>query len=106
MKKIWKKYTGNIKEAIVVVGMTAGGLSIYLFFYLVFWKDWNFIKKLGLNQTDVGYDVYSDGTIFQGLIVPGLVYLIMFFIIFVVVAIPSLIIWNIIKDLLFKKRKE
>ena len=80
MKKIWKKYTGNIKEAILVVGMTAGGLSIYLFFYLVFWKDWNFIKKLGLNQTDVGYDVYTEGTIFQGLIVPGFVYLIMFFI--------------------------
>ena len=61
MKKIWKKYTGNIKEAIVVVGMTAGGLSIYLFFYLVFWKDWNFIEKLGLNETKVGeMVVHSD----------------------------------------------
>ena len=83
------------------------GLSVYLFFYLVFWKDWNFIEKLGLTQTKVGeIVVHSDGTIFWGLIVPGLVYLIMFIIIFVVVAIPSLIIWNTIKDLLFKKRNE
>ena len=106
MKKTWKKYVGNIKEAILVVGTTAAGLSIYLFFYLVFWKDWNFIEKLGLLEKVGEINIHSDGTIFWGLIVPGLVYLIMFIIIFVVVAIPSLIIWNTIKDLLFKKRNE
>ena len=98
MKKIWEKFA-------VIINIVLG-LSVYLFFYLVFWKDWNFIEKLGLLEKVGEIDIHSDGTIFWGLIVPGLVYLIMFIIIFVVVAIPSLIIWNTIKDLLFKKRNE
>ena len=106
MKKTWKKYVGNIKEAILVVGTTAAGLSIYLFFYLVFWKDWNFIEKLGLLEKVGEIDIHSDGTIFWGLIVPGLVYLIMFIVILVVVGLPSLLIWNIFKDLLLKKKKK
>jgi len=99
MKKIWKKYA-------VIINIVLG-LSVYLFFYLVFWKDWNFIEKLGLNETKVGeMVVHSDGTIFWGLIVPGLVYLIMFIIILIVVGLPSLLIWNIIKDLLLKKKNK
>ena len=98
MKKIWEKFAVIINIVLV--------LSVYLFFYLVFWKDWNFIEKLGLLEKVGEINIHSDGTIFWGLIVPGLVYLIMFIIIFVVVAIPSLIIWNTIKDLLFKKRNE
>ena len=99
MKKIWKKYA-------VIINIVLG-LSVYLFFYLVFWKDWNFIEKLGLNETKVGeMVVHSDGTIFWGLIVPGLVYLIGFIIILVVVGLPSLVIWNIFKDLLLKKKNK
>ena len=82
------------------------GLSVYLFFYLVLWKDWNFIEKLGLLEKLGEINVHNDGTIFWGLIVPGLVYLIMFIIILVVVGLPSLLIWNIIKDLLLKKKNK
>ena len=99
MKKSWEEFAGGIITIVLV-------LSFYLFFYLVFWKDWNFIEKLGLLEKVGEIDIHSDGTIFWGLIVPGLVYLIMFIIILVVVGLPSLLIWNIIKDLLFKKRKE
>ena len=92
MKKIWEKFAVIINIVLV--------LSVYLFFYLVFWKDWNFIEKLGLLEKVGEINIHSDGTIFWGLIVPGLVYLIMFIVILVVVGLPSLLIWNIFKDLL------
>ena len=98
MKKIWEKFA-------VIINIVFG-LSVYLFFYLVFWKDWNFIEKLGLLEKVGEINIHSDGTIFWGLIVPGLVYLIMFIIILVVVGLPSLLIWNIFKDLLLKKKKK
>jgi hypothetical protein len=98
MKKIWEKFA-------VIINIVLG-LSVYLFFYLVFWKDWNFIEKLGLLEKVGEIDIHSDGTIFWGLIVPGLVYLIMFIVILVVVGLPSLLIWNIFKDLLLKKKKK
>jgi len=98
MKKIWEKFAVIINIVLV--------LSVYLFFYLVFWKDWNFIEKLGLLEKVGEIDIHSDGTIFWGLIVPGLVYLIMFIVILVVVGLPSLLIWNIFKDLLLKKKKK
>ena len=98
MKKIWKKYA-------VIINIVLG-LSVYLFFYLVFWRDWNFIEKLGLLEKLGEINVHTDGTIFWGLIVPGLVYLIGFIIILVVVGLPSLVIWNIFKDLLLKKKKK
>jgi len=98
MKKIWEKFAVIINIVLV--------LSVYLFFYLVFCKDWNFIEKLGLLEKVGEIDIHSDGTIFWGLIVPGLVYLIMFIVILVVVGLPSLLIWNIFKDLLLKKKKK
>jgi hypothetical protein len=98
MKKIWEKFA-------VIINIVLG-LSVYLFFYLVFWKDWNFIEKLGLLEKVGEINIHSDGTIFWGLIVPGLVYLIMFIVILVVVGLPSLLIWNIFKDLLLKKKKK
>jgi|TARA_B100001971_G_C17842147_1_gene359142 hypothetical protein len=98
MKKIWEKFAVIINIVLV--------LSVYLFFYLVFWKDWNFIEKLGLLEKVGEINIHSDGTIFWGLIVPGLVYLIMFIVILVVVGLPSLLIWNIFKDLLLKKKKK
>ena len=98
MKKIWEEFAVIISIVLV--------LSFYLFFYLVFLKDWNFIEKLGLLEKIGEINVHSDGTIFWGLIVPGLVYLTCFIIILVVVGLPSLIIWNIFKDLLLKKKKK